>query len=411
MITVTIGGTDYTSSVYDFKVSKKGEKAVDKAEVKIKRTVQPSVHTDIKIHDGSTYYFAGRVRNTELGKVNVLTCYSYGAELKDVYVNNVAFSNVSPEYIFTTLVNEHTSLTPETDDSGITIKEYTAQGYLNDIISELVKLLDWVVYTDENQKIYLKAKNYSLNSTTLRTDTNCSLPSWEEQKEEVVNWVRIIGANTLHTHTEDTQTAASGQTVFTTTYPFTKIDVQVNSNSQTPQEDYYAYGEESKIEFTSGLSAGDKVDMTITYQVPIVVEAQNDESIASYKGKKCRKLECPWLKTADDARTYANKYLETHASPPKQGKTIYRGLLYCNPGEQIQLVDTKNNTSQYYTISEVTWHYKKYKTEIVLSRAPENLNTWQAETMERIKNLERKTSTTNITQVVRTGTETYNMAW
>jgi hypothetical protein len=105
--------------------------------------------------------------------------------------------------------------------------------------------------------------------------------------------------------------------------------------------DYRVDKENRLIQFTNAPGAGsDNISVDFTYGIPIIVQKQDDVSIANY-GLREQKIENEHLLTKDDVRIVSQEYIDTWKDPILNAKYSIRVNPNFDIGENVSVIDEK----------------------------------------------------------------------
>jgi len=389
------GTTEYYPS--SIKIELLTEKAVDSATVEIK-PCDLNVGDEVTFYksDGTTKIFAGKIIDKKIKKLWELKVLGYGWELNNLWITQV-YENKSPEYIVEDIITNYTNFTyASTSSSGVTLTKYVANDYAYKIIDEMASILDWQFYTDADKNAYFEPKGTIDNGVVFTNGTNCRVEEWREDPTKLVNKVKVKGDFASYNTTE-TFTGDGSTTEFALSYkPVSNIKVVVDgtelSGGAEGKGDYDIDKEQKKIIFSSAPANGSSIEISYTYNIPIVVQTQDDDSIALY-GEIYKEVEVPSLKTFADARAYAKQYLATYSTPASSVAFRIAGInTTIQQGEKIRVIDSLRSKDEYLIINKIKYLYPEGVTEVEAGEIYYTAYDWQKEVQERIKELEKKLS-------------------
>jgi hypothetical protein len=345
---------------------------------------------DFKKADGSTAIFNGKVQKIVKDMLWRISVFTNGYELMNIRVQNV-YVNRSPEYIVEDVITNYTkNLTfASSSSSGFTIGTYIADGYLIDVIKDMMDILDWPVRIDVNDNVYFEPKGTLNNGQLLINGQNCQITSWEEDQDSMFNHVEVVGGFESF-NTEETITLAP-TTVFTlTNKPADSMKVIISGSEVSP-EDYTVDSESKTVTFLTNKTT---VTFQYSYNKPIIVENQNDDSINTYE-EIFRQVPAPWLLTFADARKYSQTLLDIYSTPSPVVKIKQPFLNFnLNVSETIIVQDpvrVKNSTLQ---IKKIIYNAREHTTSYELGSRDLVLTDWQREVEDRIKKIEKRSLNT-----------------
>jgi len=321
----------------------------------------------------------------------------YGYNLNNIHVTKV-YDDKSPEYIVEDLITNYTTFTfASSNSSGVTIEKYIVDDYIYKVIDEMCKLLDWQFRTDIDKNSYFEPSGDIDNGVTLTTGTDVRIKKWLYE-EPTFNKVKVKGDYAEYQHTQ-TFSGDTSTVEFSTTYkPVGNATVSIGGSTKTPGDkegdaDYYIYRENKLLVFTTAPGSGtDNISTTYSYQVPVIVETEDEDSVVTY-GERHKEIDAPFIKTFADARRYANELLNVYGDGTVQATVVKPGIdTTLTQGELITLADTERSITEEVTINEIIYKYPENETELKVGSYDFIVFDWQKEVQERIKQLEKRMS-------------------
>lgn len=350
-------------------------------------TVLNSSIIDFTKSDGSTTVISGQIDTLKKPDFWTAVCLTNGYELNNTRVEKVYVSGTSPEDIVQDVIdNFTTNLTyAGTATSGFTITgNYVAKAYAIDVIKDMMDLLEWQLRIDVSNNVYFEPKG-DLDNGYVFTDgeNGFSALSWEEDKTEMINHLKVIGGFQSYS-TEETVSGTG--TEFTLSSKPQGVLKAVVSGVEIAPANYSVDADNKKVTFTSS-----RTNPTFFYEIniPISVETQNDASIALH-GERFKEITAPWLNDYSEARKYAQTILLARSNPKVKCNGVSNGLdFFTQAGETVRVVDTLRGWDRRLVIIKKTI-YAKGRTTYEFGERDFVLSDWQREVEERIKKLERK---------------------
>lgn len=384
-----------TLDSFDSDLERLTEKAVDKLKFKAKFKTDIDVGDEIKAYDkNAVLRFGGTITEIQKKKAWEVTCLGYGYELNNKWKLKV-YENKSPEYIVEDIITDETNLTySSTGSSGITITKFVANDYIYKIINEMRELCGWQTKTDPDKKFYFEESGATDNLISWTNGTHISIQKWTLDPSGMYNHVKIKG-DYANYNTSESFNATADQTDFMISYkPIGSVKVTVNGTEKdglSPEfGDYDIDTDQKKIIFDTGLNLNDAVVIYYSYQIPIVVSAQDEDSIRSYT-EIFQEIQAPHIKTFASARQYARQLLEVHTEPAYSVKFNRRGLDWTKVvGEQITIIDSQRGITEKLTIKKINWLYPAGVTVYEAGTLESDAIDWEAKIQERLKVLEKK---------------------
>lgn len=343
---------------------------------------------DFKQKDGSTTQFSAKVNDIKEVDLWTVTCYAGGYELIGKRIQKVYASGTAPEGIVEDIIDNFTdSLTyASVGVSGFTFDfDFIADGYLVDVIKEMMDLLNYKLRITQSGNVYFEAEGALDNGATLSNGVNYRVEQWEESKQSLINKVRITGGNISNNRQE---TLSGTNTVFTlTSKPKGNVRVTVGGTEQSAAT-YSTNPESKEITFASSVS-----NPVVSYEFdrPIIVEDEDQASIAQY-GEEYQNIPAPHILTTTDARKYAREVLNVYAQPTVS-QTGFIPYLDWN----LQVNEIVSVSDSYRSKINIPLIIQKIERDIVGGETKLYLGTlsqtaydWQREVQDRIKKLERR---------------------
>ncbi len=278
---------------------------------------------------------------------------------------------------------------------------------------KLAETLNWVFYykaSDDN--VYFEPKNFTTNTTTLKVGVNIvELPSWEYDRSEMINDLRLEGAQQLVKGSE-TFTGDASETKFTltnipediavyysaakdyTTTAKVSSEIQIGDvPNSISTHDYEVDKKNKTITFTSFTPAAsaDNILVETSYYAPIPIHMESATSKAVY-GVYAKTIVLTDVITLDDAWKRGENILSLYSVPFKSAKlkVQWTSDLDLQIGQSIRVVDTINepNVDQFFTIYKIADLYPESLVEIEVGDEQFTIEEYQANAAERLKRLE-----------------------
>jgi hypothetical protein len=356
-------------------------------------TVTTTSLIDFRKADGVTNIFTGKVNNIKKDQTWTVEIYGLGNELNSMHVEKV-YQSTSPEGIVQDIIdNFSVGLTfASTNVSGFVIEKYIAKSYAIDIIRQMMITLDWDLTIDQSGNVYFRPKGEINNNRELINGQDFSVTEWVEDKDKIVNHYKIIGGFENHAKQE---TITGTNTEFSLTdKPSGTMRVVVSGTEVNP-ENYTVDSEGQKVVFNSTVT-----DPTFFYSfnIPIVVDNKTDESINLYD-ERFQEIPAPWLTSFQDARKYLSSLLSNTAFPDISAKGVIPFITYSVVvGEKVRVTDPIKGITRNLIVTKRTIDMQTGETIFDFGSRDYVLFDWQREVQQRIKDLERRvTSTTKET--------------
>ncbi len=378
ILTVKINGTDRSDlinwgsfSVED-KVNEQPNVCNFTVNVYAGQSYKPAVGEEVIITDeNSLKIFAGNIlsiRHSFVGKlINYeVECKDYTSELDRIQVID-SFDNQTVTQIINYInTNYLTGITTTNVDCPIIIKRIVFnRKSVTECLNSLVKLTNYVWYIDYDKDIHFIAKNTEIAPFSIADNSqnliNDSLDLTNDLSQ-LRNIVIIRGGDKVATNTRDKDHTTDGvMTVFNTDYKFDSLptvllggvaqSVGVDNLNTTGYDCYWNYNEKY-VRFDVAPTAGQALKITGNPLIPIIVQVENIASVSQYGRYEFSKVDKS-LKSADDARLYAQAEIDSYGKAVREGgfRTYKSGL---SSGQTISINLTDVNISDTFIIQSVS---------------------------------------------------------
>jgi hypothetical protein len=320
----------------------------------------------------------------------VVVAQSYGHSLGATEVRAQEYNCRSPEFIIEDLVRNNTALIPHIHGtcSGIIVSRFNADGKLIDIIRDLTQLIGRTFHTDGLNQFHLH--DTAFRTTCFVFEHGVDTTSFEcvTDDTEIVNDLLIIGEVKRY----DTIELFSGNnctTEFTLTHGAVSARVTVGGTEKTPDEDYTTCVLNKTITFTTAPPSGsNNINVTYTYEVPLLVRGEKNDSISQY-GRHSKRLVMPWLKTRNDAIRFINGYLgrykEIRASIKIEIPVMKNSL---NEGDIVRVINSIKGIDDSYVVKSLTWKYPEMNTDVLVGQFKFDDLEYEKQIIEKLHDLE-----------------------
>ena len=284
-----------------------------------------------------------------------------------------------------------------------------------DVFERLRTIMDiydyQIYYNYDDDYVYFEPKGYQTNVNTLTVGSNvANLPKWEYDNTQLVNQIRVEGAESLVETTETGQIGVtSGYTQATITLTKKPHSVKVWCDAASPPTtlrtggtlgatstfDYYVDEQNNRIvwntaQYTPG--AADHVLIFYSYPAPIPVIRKRQSSIDAY-GLSSTIKHFSDVRTVEDAMNRGDLFLETYAEPFV--KTILNVPSITNDyraGEKVTVVDAINDEDRELVINKIVKSFPHKYDELSVGNSEYSLAEYNRMTLDRIKRLEEELS-------------------
>lgn len=411
----TINLTEGTSNCVSTKITKQTSENLDQCVVEVPFTFSISIGDELNVYDkDSTLLFKGLVQNIKIGGVKEVSVYDYGIQLMDTNINEI-YSSQKAEDIIESIVTGNTDLTyvstivTSTPITTLIVKD--KRGW--DVVNELCELLNASFRVDKNKTFYLELSEEDASSEIITTTNAFIDGEWDQNSDNLVNKVTIIGDKQLFEKTETFNGTGVEDTFTLSEFPV-DINVSVGGVELTGYvegastiADYSLDKATKDVIFESGSIPAigtDNVVIRYTFSIDIKLVSQDDASITAYGGTnkraKEKKITKPYITSFQEARRYANYYLSTYAEPLLSSKWIindYSKFENFVPNQIINIQDTIRNIDDNFIIKKVEREFPG-KLIVEVGWREDDILDWAKETQYRIKQLEEVDDNSTILQ-------------
>ncbi len=278
---------------------------------------------------------------------------------------------------------------------------------------KLAETLNWVFYYKASDgEVYFEEKNHVTNSNILTVGTEIvELPTWEYDRSEMINDLRLEGAQQLVKGSQ-TFTGDASETEFDLTNIPEDIAVYYSAGKDyssaaklsseiligdipgaTSTHDYEVEKKNKTITFTSFTPAAsaDNILAETSYYAPIPIHMQEPVSVAKY-GTYAKTITLTDVTGLADAWKRAENILSKYSIPFMSAKlkVKWTPTLELSIGQSIRVVDSINepNVDQFFTIYKIIDDYPNSVVEIEVGDKQYTIEEYQANLLERVKRLE-----------------------
>ena len=266
-----------------------------------------------------------------------------------------------------------------------------------------------IYYNYDDDYVYFEPQGNSTNVNALIVGTNvCNIPKWEFDNTQLVNQIRVDGAEQM------VETTESGQIGVTSGYTQTSIiltkspfSTKVYCDAATPATtlriggtidgtaiadyDYSVDVENRQIiwnttTYTPG--ASDYVEVRYTYPSPVPVLRKRATSISAYGLSSVTKSFSD-IKTIEDATNRGNIFLDTYAEPFVRVQLNVPDISNdYRAGQMVTIVDNANGENRELVINKLIRSYPHKFDQIHCGNQEYALAEYNKLTLDRIKRLE-----------------------
>lgn len=382
-----------------------------------------SVPPTTKVFDGFIDLFepgAGLVKITAKDKLALLINNQVMHYYDKTIFGDPAYPDGKISDIFKDLVTTYGGLST---NSGATVQDSGTISVLEkfpcknaDIFERVRKLaetLNWVFYyRADTDFVYFEPKNFTVNATTLQVGVNViEIPTWEYDRAEMINDLRLEGAQQLVQSSElfsgDASTTeftlsdipediavyySAAKNYGTTARLANEIKIGDFPNSLSVH-DYEVDKKNKTITFTSFVPAAstNNILAEISYYAAIPIHMKDETSIMTYTSYK-KTVTLIDVLSLSDAWKRAENILTKYSQPFKSAKlkVLWTNSLNVQVGQSIKVIDSVNvpPINQYFTVYKVTDSWPEASMDIEVGDKQYTIEEYQANIIERVKRLE-----------------------
>lgn len=345
--------------------------------------------------------YGGYARNTEddIG-FYVINVDSFAKIIANTEIDTLLFTNTTTKAIIQNLIETYTTMTfSDTTTSSVTMERFVADGKIVDVVQYLCKMSGYVFSTDGHQTFFLEnmiVEDPALTYLTLTHGDGVIVTNDGYDDTELVNDLSIIGYN--YTYQSQAEFDLDATLIYTNIdHPFINFKVIWVENYGLPSETEtelvldtdYTYNLDARtITFTDPAKEGEHFKIPYTYESPIYIKSEREDSISTYR-RKSRKLTIPWLRTEADAVKFAQAYLDAFDSVSNRVKIISPSLdMRVTENLIINVVSTVLNINATYIVKSVIYDYPKNQTTVIAGEYDINVLEIQRLMHEKIHFLE-----------------------
>jgi hypothetical protein len=311
--------------------------------------------------------FGGRITklDSEITSRKIVA-QSFGKILAETEINGQVFNNRTPEYIVENLVEAKTTLTYQSSSgvSGITLKQYVADGKLIDILKDLSSITNRVFYTTGSKLLVFDDVNFNDLDLVLTHGGGVKISEDGFDDTEVVNDLTVLGQN-LQYNTVQLFNGDNSDTVFTLDNNPVVVKVSVGGTEKEPETDYEFDTMNRTITFSTAPSTGsNNISVEYVYERPLYIRGTKQDSIDTY-GIHAKKLNLPWISTREDGVRFVQSYLNRYKDISQKVKMV-SGKLY-NSLQENDIIHLKNvikGIDGDFVIKSITWKYPQMSTVV-----------------------------------------------
>lgn len=430
---VSINAVNVSTRVYKWKVEETFGNEIPDATIQLSR----SVLTTLAITNGQVViiqrgYTLGTEQNVFRGLVDSIQRKGAIIEVKaknslitlvKTDINTSFDVDIDPEAgvgsaIANTLITEFGGMST---NSGTTVTGTGAVVLLEkfrcrktDIFERLRTIADvydyQIFFNYDDQFVYFQPTGATTNANNLIIGTNVSnLPEWQFDNSQLVNQIRVEGAEEIVETTESGQIGVTaGYTTASVTLNNSPFSVRVFADAANPPTtlrtggtpdstasfDYSVDEQNSRIVWSDTYTPGaaDFVEVRYGYPTPIPVVRRRQVSIDAY-GLSATTKHFSDIKTVEDAITRGNLFLNTYSQPFIRVKLEVPSITNdYRAGQRVRILDARQNEDRTLTINKVVKQYPHTVDVIHCGNKEYALAEYNRLTLDRMKRLEEEQS-------------------
>jgi len=335
--------------------------------------------------------FGGRITklDSELTSRQIIA-QSFGKILAETEINGQVFNSQTPEYIVENLVEAKTTLTYQSSSgaSGITLKQYVADGKLVDVLKDLAAITNRVFYTTGSKLLVFDDAKFNDLDLVLTHGRLLRVSDDGYDDTEIVNDLTVLGQN-LQYNTVQTFNGNNSDVTFTLDNNPVVVKVTVGGTESTPETDYDFDTMNRTIIFATAPTTGsNNISVEYTFEKPLYIRGTKSDSITTY-GVHAKKLNLPWISSREDGVRFVQAYLNRYKDISQKVK-VTSGKLYNSLQENdiVHLVNKIKGIDGDFVIKSITWKYPKMETEIEVGEYYFDFFEYDKEIVAKIHDLE-----------------------
>ena len=335
--------------------------------------------------------FGGRITklDSELTSRQIIG-QSFGKILAETEINGQVFNNQTPEYIVENLVEGKTNLTYQSSSgaSGITLKQYVADGKLIDILKDLAAITNRVFYTTGSKLMVFDDAKFNDLDLVLTHGRLVRISDDGFDDTEIVNDLTVLGQN-LQYNTVQLFSGNNSNTTFTLDNNPVVVKVTIGGTESTPETDYdFDTMNRTVIFGTAPATGSSNISVEYTFEKPLYIRGTKSDSITTY-GVHAKKLNLPWISSREDGVRFVQAYLNRYKDISQKVK-VTSGKLY-NSLQENDIVHIKNTIKAIdgdFVIKSITWKYPEMTTEVEVGEYYFDFFEYDKEIVAKIHDLE-----------------------
>ena len=319
-----------------------------------------------------------------------IVAQSFGKILAETEINGQVFNNQTPEHIAETLVEAKTLLTYQSSSgaSGITLKQYVADGKLVDILKDLAAITNRVFYTTGSKLLVFDDAKFNDLDLVLTHGSDARISDDGFDDTEIVNDLTVLGQN-LQYSTSQLFSGNNSNAVFTLDNNPVVVKVTVGGTESVPETAYDFDTMNRTVTFVTAPATGsNNVSVEYTFEKPLYIRGTKQDSIDTY-GVHAKKLNLPWISSREDGVRFVQAYLNRYKDISQKVK-VTSGKLY-NSLQENDIVHLKNTIKAIdgdFVIKSINWKFPELTTEIEVGEYYFDFFEYDKEIVAKIHDLE-----------------------
>ena len=367
-------------------------------------------NVDTLVKSGGTYIIKCKDKLIQLVKADVNTSFDkdidteagVGSAIANTLITSSSYGNMST----------NSGATVQSTGTSILIQKFVCRKTdVFERVKTIAEIFDYQIYYNyDDDYVYFEPTGYQTNSNALTVGSNVTnLPNWEFDNTQLINQLRVEGAESVVETTETQQLAAAGVGSYNVTdftlanSPFSvKVFVDAanppttlkvgGTVDATSSYDYSVDEQNKKIVWNGAPTVGHYAQIRYSYPSPIPVLVKRQSSMTSY-GLSATTKHFSDIRTVEDAINRGNIFLDTYAEPFVRTKLHVPAITNdYRAGESVSVVDGINNENRTLTINKIVKTFPHKFDVIHVGNKEYAMAEYNRFTLDRIKRLEEELS-------------------
>jgi hypothetical protein len=371
-------------------------------------------NVDTIVKSGPTYIIKCKDKLIQLVRRDVNTSFDkdidteagVGSEIANTLITSASFGGLST----------NSGATVQSTGTTILLEKFVCRKTdIFERVKTIADIYDYQIYYNyDDDYVYFEPTGYQTNANALTVGSNVSnLPDWEYDNTQLINQIRVEGAEALVQTIETQQLAAAGVGDYNVTdfllanSPFS-VEVFVDTASDpaetiaklqtggvpdsTETYDYSVDEQNKKIVWNTIPTATHYAKVKYSYPAPIPVVRKKTTSIDTY-GLSATTKHFLDIRTIEDAANRGNLYLQTYAEPFIRTKLHVPSISNSyKVGEKVTVIDAVNDENRELTINKIVKTFPHKHDIIHVGNKEYAIAEYNRLTLDRIKRLEEELS-------------------